>query len=72
MIGRFAEILGLDRYALAVRNAVAHEDGLGPLWNIRRAFRADRSAHEAELRENFLSRQATRLRTSRSTNNLAR
>lgn len=48
--------------ALVVQNAVAHEDGLGPLWDIRRAFWADRAAHEEALRENFFSPAATRLR----------
>jgi pimeloyl-ACP methyl ester carboxylesterase len=48
--------------ALIVQNAVAHEDGLGPLWDTRRAFWADRAAHEAALRENFFSPAATRLR----------
>ncbi len=41
--------------ALVVQNAVAHEDGLGPLWQTRREFWADREAHEAALRENFFS-----------------
>jgi pimeloyl-ACP methyl ester carboxylesterase len=48
--------------AIIVQNAVAHEDGLGPLWETRRAFWADRTAHEAALRENFFSPAATRLR----------
>jgi pimeloyl-ACP methyl ester carboxylesterase len=48
--------------ALIVQNAVAHEDGLGPLWEARRRVWADRAAHEAALRENFLSPAATRLR----------
>ena len=48
--------------ALIVQNAVCHEDGLGPLWETRRAFWADRAAHEAALRENFFSPNATRLR----------
>jgi pimeloyl-ACP methyl ester carboxylesterase len=48
--------------ALIVQNAVAHEDGLGPLWEARRQFWADRGAHEAALRENFFSPAATRLR----------
>jgi pimeloyl-ACP methyl ester carboxylesterase len=48
--------------ALIVQNAVAHEDGLGPLWQARRDFWADRRAHEAALRENFFSFAATRLR----------
>jgi pimeloyl-ACP methyl ester carboxylesterase len=48
--------------AVIVQNAVAHEDGLGPLWDKRRAFWADRRTHEAALRENFLSLAATRQR----------
>lgn len=48
--------------ALVVQNAVSHEEGLGPLWEPRRAFWADRVAHEAALRENLLSLAATRLR----------
>ncbi|WP_043664751.1 alpha/beta fold hydrolase [Streptomyces xylophagus] len=46
--------------ALVILNAVAHESGLGPLWETRRAFWADRATHEPELRENFLSLAATR------------
>ncbi len=48
--------------ALIVQNAVAHDEGLGELWNPRRAFWADRSANEATLRKNLLSLSATRNR----------
>jgi pimeloyl-ACP methyl ester carboxylesterase len=48
--------------ALIVQNAVAHDEGLGPLWAARRAFWADRASNEAKLRETFVSPQATRLR----------
>jgi len=48
--------------ALIVQNAVAHEDGLGPLWEARRQFWTNRAKHEAALRENFFSPAATRLR----------
>jgi len=48
--------------ALVVQNAVAHEDGLGPLWQTRRDFWADRETHEVALRENFFSFAATRQR----------
>ena len=48
--------------ALIVQNAVAHDEGLGPLWTARRAFWADRASNEAKLRETFLSPDATRLR----------
>ncbi|MFC0397003.1 alpha/beta fold hydrolase [Paraburkholderia rhizosphaerae] len=48
--------------ALIIQNAVAHEDGLGPLWNKRREFWANRAANEAALRENLISFNATKLR----------
>jgi pimeloyl-ACP methyl ester carboxylesterase len=48
--------------SVVVQNAVSHEDGLGPLWETRRAFWADRAAHEQALRENFFSPAATRQR----------
>jgi pimeloyl-ACP methyl ester carboxylesterase len=86
IIGRFTELLRLDRYhlfvhdyggpvgfrlaaahpdrvaSLVIQNAVVHEDGLGPLWQTRRDFWADRSSNEAALRANFLSFDATRQR----------
>jgi pimeloyl-ACP methyl ester carboxylesterase len=48
--------------ALIVQNAVAHNDGLGKLWDPRRAFWADRAANETTLRKNLLSPEATRSR----------
>ena len=52
-----------DRVAsLVIQNTVAHEDGLGSLWQTRRDFWADRSSNEAPLRANFLSFEATRQR----------
>jgi len=48
--------------ALIVQNAVAHDEGLGPLWKTRRAFWADRGSHEAALRANLLSLEAARVR----------
>lgn len=48
--------------SLIIQNAVAHDDGLGPLWDTRRAFWADRDANETALRANFLSLDATRQR----------
>jgi pimeloyl-ACP methyl ester carboxylesterase len=48
--------------AFVIQNAVAHEEGLGPLWEKRRAFWADRAANEAGLRDNFLSLAATKQR----------
>jgi len=48
--------------ALIVQNAVAHAQGLSDLWAPRRAFWADRVAHEAAVRANLLSFEATRQR----------
>jgi pimeloyl-ACP methyl ester carboxylesterase len=48
--------------SLIIQNAVAHEQGLGSIWDTRRAFWADRTAHEAALRTNLLSLQTTRAR----------
>jgi pimeloyl-ACP methyl ester carboxylesterase len=48
--------------AMIVQNAVAHEQGLGPLWEARKAYWANRSANEVKLRDNLLSLDATRQR----------
>jgi pimeloyl-ACP methyl ester carboxylesterase len=48
--------------ALIVQNAVAHNEGLGPIWKTRRAFWANRVAHESALRTNLLSLATTRTR----------
>src|SRR5258706_4554863 len=48
--------------ALIVQDAVAHNEGLGANWKTRRAFWADRAAHEAALRSNLLSLVTTRTR----------
>jgi pimeloyl-ACP methyl ester carboxylesterase len=48
--------------ALIVQDAVAHNEGLGANWATRRAFWADRSAHEEALRINLLSLQTTKTR----------
>jgi pimeloyl-ACP methyl ester carboxylesterase len=48
--------------ALVIQNAVAHEEGLGPLWEARRAYWRDRSANEQRLRANLTSFEATKLR----------
>jgi pimeloyl-ACP methyl ester carboxylesterase len=48
--------------AMIIQNAVSHEEGLSPLWAVRRAFWEDRAAHEAEVRTNLLSLEATRKR----------
>jgi pimeloyl-ACP methyl ester carboxylesterase len=48
--------------AMIVQNAVSHEEGLSPLWAVRRAFWDDRAGHEAEVRTNLLSLEATKKR----------
>jgi pimeloyl-ACP methyl ester carboxylesterase len=48
--------------ALVIQNAVAHEEGLGPLWEIRRAYWRDRGAYEEKLRANLTSLEATKQR----------
>lgn len=48
--------------ALIIQDAVAHNEGLGANWATRRAFWADRAAHDAALRKNLLSFEATRTR----------
>src|SRR6202790_2005315 len=48
--------------AMIIQNACAYEEGLSPLWVVRRAFWEDRPAHEAEVRSNLLSLEATRKR----------
>ena len=49
-------------WAIIVQNAVAYEGGLGPAWDVRRAFWADRAAHEAAVIPPFLSLDGTRQR----------
>jgi pimeloyl-ACP methyl ester carboxylesterase len=48
--------------SLIVQDTVAHNEGLGPNWNTRRAFWADRAANESALRTNLLSLATTRTR----------
>ena len=48
--------------AMIIQNAVSHEEGLSPLWAVRRAFWQDRKAHEDDVRTNLLSLEATRKR----------
>ncbi len=47
---------------IIVQDAVAHNTGLGPKWDTRRAFWADRAANEDALRTNLLSLAAARAR----------
>jgi pimeloyl-ACP methyl ester carboxylesterase len=48
--------------ALIVQNAVAHNEGLGENWKLRRLFWKDRAVHEGSLRTNLLSLAAARTR----------
>jgi pimeloyl-ACP methyl ester carboxylesterase len=48
--------------ALIVQDAVSHNEGLGANWTTRRAFWADRAAHDEALRKNLLSMAATKTR----------
>ena len=48
--------------SLIVQDAVAHNEGLGANWATRRAFWADRPAHEEALRNNLLSLATTKTR----------
>ncbi len=48
--------------ALIVQDAVAHNEGLGEAWKIRRGFWKDRTANESNLRTNLLSLSTTRTR----------
>jgi pimeloyl-ACP methyl ester carboxylesterase len=48
--------------AIVVQNAVAHEEGLGPLWELRRAYWRDRTGLEAEAVSSFMSLEGARER----------
>ncbi len=48
--------------ALIVQDAVAHNEGLGSNWAMRRAFWANRPANEEALRTNLLSLPTTKTR----------
>ena len=48
--------------AIIIQNAVSHEEGLSPLWVVRREFWKDRAGHEAAVRKGFISLEATRQR----------
>lgn len=47
---------------LIVQDAVAHNEGLGANWEVRREFWRDRASHESALRANLLSLATTRTR----------
>lgn len=48
--------------AIVVQNAVAHEEGLGPLWQTRREYWANREAYADKLRANLISFDAAKQR----------
>lgn len=48
--------------AIIVQNAVSHEEGLGPLWEARKAFWIDRAAHEQKVISAFTSLEGARQR----------
>jgi pimeloyl-ACP methyl ester carboxylesterase len=48
--------------ALIIQNAVAHEQGLSPLWDARRKYWADPIHERENLKANFTSFEATRQR----------
>ncbi|TXI84063.1 MAG: alpha/beta hydrolase [Cupriavidus sp.] len=58
--------------AMIVQNATAHEDGLGPAWDSRKAFWRDRAAHEVDIRKGFLSLDTTMRRHLGSSPNVER
>jgi pimeloyl-ACP methyl ester carboxylesterase len=41
--------------AMIIQNAVAHDEGLGPAWEARRAYWKDRAAYEQEVITSFTS-----------------
>lgn len=49
-------------HAMVIQNAVAHEEGLGPLWATRRQYWADRHAFADRLRANLISFEAAKQR----------
>ncbi|AQH02526.1 alpha/beta hydrolase [Burkholderia sp. KK1] len=48
--------------AIIVQNAVTHESGLGPLWDTRRAFWANRHKYQAAVEQNLMSLAAAKAR----------
>jgi pimeloyl-ACP methyl ester carboxylesterase len=48
--------------AMIIQNAVSSEAGLGPAWDLRKAFWRDRAAHEDQVIGAFLSFDVTRQR----------
>ncbi len=48
--------------AIVVQNAVASDDGLGPAWNIRKAYWKDRATYEDRVIGDFVSLEGVRAR----------
>lgn len=48
--------------AIVVQNAVSHEVGLGPLWETRKQYWANRDAYAEKLRANLIAPEAARQR----------
>jgi pimeloyl-ACP methyl ester carboxylesterase len=44
--------------ALIIQNAVVHEEGLTPAWDLRRSYWNNRAEYEAKIREGMVSVQA--------------
>lgn len=58
--------------AIIIQNAVSHEQGLSPLWEARRKYWADPKPELENLKANFTSLEATRLRHIGSSPNVDR
>ena len=58
--------------AFIIQNAVDSEDGLGPAWDVRKAFWKNRGAYEQKIVPNFLSFEATKTRHLGSSPNVDR
>jgi pimeloyl-ACP methyl ester carboxylesterase len=58
--------------AIVVQNAVAHEEGLGPAWDIRKAFWKDRAAYEDKVIPGFISEAGAQMRHLGSSPHLER
>jgi pimeloyl-ACP methyl ester carboxylesterase len=52
---------------IVVQNAVAHLEGLGPAWEIRKAFWRDRAAYEDKVIPGFISAEGAKARHLGST-----
>lgn len=57
---------------IIIQNAVASEDGLGPAWDVRKAYWKDRAAYEQKIIPNFLSFATTKGRHLGSSPNIDR